>query len=121
MQLSDDLRELYNGLRVSIREITIFNPLEFTPSRKFPLSFKVNYKIQGYPALEKGKKGRLTTVKELTETVNISYLGLDEKDYEALSDLAYALKTLFEKRIADHEDIHSEATNDSKLLEAKVD
>lgn len=122
MRLSNDvLYHIFKEVRISIREITIFNPLDYRPNFKHPLTFRVKYQIQGRPPLEDGKIGRLQVMKEAEEIINISFLDLNDSDYKNLASLAYSLKTLFTERIGNHEGINLEKSNDDLVRHKQED
>ena len=62
----------------------------------------------GKQPMENGKLGKNMIIKEAEETMNISFLLLTDDDQKALYDLTYGLKTLFEKRISEHEGVKSD-------------
>jgi hypothetical protein len=103
MKLSDDVKSIYKNLRISIREISMSNPLDNRPHHGFPLTFRIKYYVMGQPP--KGGKNtdlsRAVILQECEDTVNVALMGLEEHVVEELLGHMYEIKKVIETKVAE--------------------
>ena len=99
MRLSEDVKDIYNHIRISIREISMSNPLDNRPHHGFPLTFKIRYFVTGKAPKELRKEGapdRAIILQECEDTINVAMMNLEDKDRERLMESMYVVKSILE-------------------------
>lgn len=106
MRLDGEIWDEYREKRISIREVTVFSPMDYRPNRDKPFVFKVNYYVQGKAPAMGAKPFRM---QECTDIINLDFMGLTEEEKEALEDYIFAVKAIFEKYAAKSFGLESES------------